>query len=77
MLSFDVANLSADGEEDNFTISLPNSVTVEEATVTNAGTLDPEDLNPKNPIEFSVNPESQIQDPVSMTVELQLSAGSD
>ena len=78
-LRFNVQNLSADGRDDNFTISLPNDVDVNSVTITKADGLDPvpADPIPQNQIEFTVDPESPIQDPVNMTVELDLSPSTD
>ena len=78
-LTFNVENLSADGGEDTFTISLPNDVNVNDVTITKADGLDPvpADPVPQNQIEFTVNPESSIQNPVNMSVELKLSSSSD
>jgi hypothetical protein len=75
VLTFDVVNLSADGGKDNFTISLPNSINVEHVTITKASGLDPApaDPFPQNQITFTVNPESSIQNPINMAVELKLS----
>ena len=75
VLTFDVVDLSADGGKDNFTISLPDSINVEDATITKTSGLDPAPADPvaQNQITFTVNPESSIQNPINMTVELKLS----
>lgn len=79
VLTFDVANLSADAGKDNFTISLPNSINVDNVTIRDSGGLDPMPDNPapENPIRFTVNPTSSIQSQIKMTVDLELSSRSD
>lgn len=74
-LTFKVANLSADGEEDSFTISLPSSINVDGVTITETDGLDidPDEPPSENPITFTVNPESSVENPVEITVELNLS----
>jgi hypothetical protein len=78
VLTFDVANLSADAGKDNFTISLPNSINVDNVTIRDSGGLDPmpDDPVPENPIRFTVNPTSSIQSQIKMTVDLELSSRS-
>lgn len=78
-LRFDVANLSTDGEKDYFAISVPNDVDVDDVNIIEANGLvpDPSDPAPQSPIEFAVNPDSLIQNPVNMVVELELSSISD
>ena len=78
-LTFDVVNLSADGEKDDFTITMPSEVNVNGVTITEATGLDPVPVDPvpQNQITFSVDPESSVQNPVNMTVELDLSPSTD
>jgi len=74
-LSFEVANLSADGQPDTFTIEMPTGVDIESInTVTADGIANPEIPDPVNPIRFTVNPsQTQTGETVSLTVELTLS----
>lgn len=78
-LTFDVANLSADDEKDDFTITMPSEVNVNGVAITEAPGLDPvpDDPVPQNQITFTVDPESSVQNPVNMTVELDLSPSTD
>jgi hypothetical protein len=77
-LTFEVVDLSADGEKDDFTISLPSDVDVDGVTITEADGLGsvPADPVPQNPIEFAVNATSLSSTPVDVTVELELSPSS-
>jgi hypothetical protein len=76
-LSFDVSNLSTDDQPDNFTITLPNNLTVDNANIEEAGGLSPDIRTSDNPITFSVDPVSPIQNPVNIRVELTLSQSSE
>ena len=79
-LNFDVANVSADNETDEFTVTLPEEVTVEditETTVTDAGGNpikvpdDPaEENDPGREIKFTVNPDSEETAVKTLTVEV-------
>lgn len=87
-LNFDVANVSADNETDEFTVTLPEEVTVEdiiETTVTDAGgnpievADDPAEENaPGRELKFTVNPDSEQTAAKTLTVEvtMELSATS-
>jgi len=75
-LSFDVANLSADGDPDEFTVTLPGTVdldSVESVTVTDTNLQPSYDTN-DNKITFEVNREAEIEiQQLSLKVELRLS----
>ncbi|MFQ3475175.1 hypothetical protein HKK80_02795 [Halonotius sp. F2-221B] len=81
-LNFDVVNVSADNETDNFTVTLPEEVTVEditETTVTDASgesiavSDDPaDDDNPGRELSFAVNPNSQETTVKTLTVEVEM-----
>lgn len=80
-LTFNVRNVSTDGKSDNFTVKIPDQVTVEDitkTTVTERGTNnaveltgdDPtEDPTPGNKINFAVNP-STVSEPQDLRVEV-------
>jgi len=79
-LNFNVANVSADNETDEFTVTLPEEVTVEdiiETTVTDAGgnpievADDPAEENaPGRELKFTVNPDSEETAVKTLTVEV-------
>ena len=86
-LSFDVANVSTDGATDNFTVTLPEKVSVTNIVGTNVteqntgdtvelvGNDPADDPNPGNEIDFAVSPPvaSEPQD-LRVKVEMNLSA---
>lgn len=81
-LNFDVVNVSADDEPDNFTVTLPKEVTVENivsTTVTDASEKridvsdDPADAdNPGRELKFAVDPTSQATAVKTLTVEVEM-----
>jgi hypothetical protein len=81
-LNFTVANISADNETDNFTVTLPEEVTVENVVETNvtdangepiAVSDDPaEDDDPGRELKFAVNPNSQETAVKTLTVEVDM-----
>lgn len=81
-LNFTVANISADNEADNFTVTLPEEVTVEDIVETNvtdangepiAVSDDPaEDDDPGRELKFAVNPNSQETAVKALTVEVKM-----
>ncbi len=81
-LNFDVVNVSADDEPDNFTVTLPKEVTVENivsTTVTDASEKridvsdDPADAdNPGRELKFAVDPTSQATAIKTLTVEVEM-----
>ena len=75
-LTFDVTNLSTDGNADTFSIELPNSVEINKINNVKAeGITDPEIPEAENPITFNVNPnQSEKIGAVTITVELTLSS---
>jgi len=74
-LRFTVENLSPDGTPDKFTITMPDSVNVEDVAIVESGNLSPENPTAENPITFSVNPIQTTQ--VEMEVDLTLSSSSE
>jgi hypothetical protein len=85
-LSFDVANISTDNKKDNFTVTIPNKVSVKDVsktTVTDASgntvdvSNDPADEdNPGRELKFTVNPyseETKVKT-LSVKVKMELSA---
>ena len=73
-LTFDVENLSADGQPDTFSIAIPDTVIIERIdAVTADGLANPAVPAPTNPIRFSVDPTAPPRGKVTFTVELTLS----
>lgn len=77
-LTFRLENVSSDGNDDTITITLPDCIEIESASFKNKGPFDPQPdpLEAKNPIEFSIDPEEPIDDPVQMSINLKLSPTS-
>lgn len=86
-LNFEVENISADGEVDNFDLTLPEEVTVEDITSTSVtdstdnnvelvGTNPAAESNPDREVEFSVDPEGGGTRTLSVEVAMELSATS-
>jgi hypothetical protein len=86
-LSFKVLNVSADGEPDDFTVELPDDVSVEsitETTITDqetgesvplAGDDPAEETDPGNTIQFTVDEQSKTGPrTLAVDVEMELSA---
>jgi hypothetical protein len=81
-LNFDVVNVSADDEPDNFTVTLPEKVTIEDITNTTvtdtsgkpiAVSDDPaDDDNPGRELKFAVDPNSQETAVKTLTVEVEM-----
>jgi hypothetical protein len=73
-LSFKVVNLSPDDSKDEFSITLPSDVNIEDASFVDTGGLNPapEDPAPENPITFTVNPSETTE--AEMKIELALSS---
>ena len=77
-LSFDVFNLSPDGDPDKFTIQIPEEVNIDSINNIEADDVDIiEEPDASNPLRFEVDPASPIEDPVSMTVNLTLSSSDE
>lgn len=72
-LTFNVANLSADGGKDDFMITLPDGVEVDSVSIVESGSLNPNQPDAKNPIGFMVDPSSGDPVEASFVVELGLS----
>ena len=72
-LSFDVSNVSTDGNADKFSISIPERVTIEnvEDVRINNSEYDPNATPTNNTIEFSVNP-SNATHPENLSIQLDL-----
>lgn len=87
-LDFDVNNVSADGEPDNVTVTLPtDTVVVEEITETTVtdseGVVEPTSPNPANrnspgnEINFTINPETESEvKNLTVNIEMKLSTTS-
>lgn len=78
-LKFKISNISTDGDETNskdaIKISLPNCIRVTSATYRRTGPFEPkpDSLVASNPITFTVDPSSPVNDPVEMAIDLKLS----
>lgn len=72
-LSFEVINLSPDDGQDDFSITLPSDVEVNNVSIVSAGDLNPtpSDPSPENPITFRVNPSETTE--AQIVTELSLS----
>ena len=72
-LSFDVSNVSTDGNADKLSISIPERVTIEnvEDVRINNSEYDPNATPTNNTIEFSVNP-SNATHPENLSIQLDL-----
>lgn len=81
-LNFDVVNVSADDQADNFTVTLPEEVTVEDITETTVTDMagkpiavsdDPaNDDNPGRELNFTVNPSTDETAVKTLTVEVKM-----
>ena len=79
-LKFDVANVSADNKTDEFTVTLPDKVTVNDITETTVTDADGETVevpddpadadNPGREIKFTVDPDSEETEVKTLTVEV-------
>lgn len=72
-LSFEVSNLSEDGQPDKFSIEIPSGVEVDSVEITEAGEFNPDDPPAKSPIKFAVDPESGDPSEADFVVKLGLS----